>query len=579
MLRSNVDTEVMIRIDRLIDNPRGTLGRWFFEAWRYRPDGSDDPGFELNQPRFRDARILIAGENFGCGSSREAAVWALADYGIQAVIAPTISDIFRANCFQNGILPIIMPKADVEALAFAVDARDGVDLTVDLERCEIGLAGAPPIRFSIEPERREALLAGLDEIGLTLKLDREIRAFQRQDAKLRPWIHHTRKAGLVRLLILAGDGVGSEVMAEVSRIVQWFIENRGLPVTVSEELFGMAAWNAHGNLMRDETWRAILDADAILFGATSFGSAEYAAVPAEHKQVDWLLRIRKELDLFNNIRPVKVLPGLAGNSTLRPEIIDSADLVIVRELAGGIYFGTPRGATMQPDGIAEAVNTLRYSEPEVRRIARAAFSLARQRRRAVCNVDKANVLEVFAFWRKIVEEVHRTEFPDVELRHMYVDNCAMQLVRNPKQFDVIVTENLFGDILSDCAAMISGSLGMLPSASLSDPDDRGRRHALYEPIHGSAPDIAGKGIVNPLGAVLSFALCLRYTMELPDEAALLERAVESAVARGVFTADIAPKGKFSVSTAEMGAAVLRELSALSGRSADRVRSSSMETTT
>jgi 3-isopropylmalate dehydrogenase len=364
---------------------------------------------------------------------------------------------------------------------------------------------------------------------------------------------------VTRLLVLAGDGVGAEVTAQTRRIAEWFAERRGLRIELHEEPFGIAAWEAHGSLMRDEAWRAIEEADVILFGATGYGSPDYRRIPPEERAHDWLLEIRHRLDLFTNLRPVRPSRSLLGNSTLKPDVLAGADLLIVRELAGGIYFGEPRGIGVDGDGRRVAVNTLRYGEDEIARIAREAFELARQRRGRVCSVDKANVLDVGNLWREVVAEVRDAEFPDVALDHMFVDNCAMQLVRAPAQFDVIVTENLFGDILSDCAAMVAGSLGMLPSASLGPRRADGSRQALYEPIHGSAPDIAGQGVVNPLGSILSFALCLRYSLVAPAEAELLEQAVESALARGVYTRDIAPPGARAVSTEEMGGAVLAEL--------------------
>jgi len=366
-------------------------------------------------------------------------------------------------------------------------------------------------------------------------------------------------SGVTGLLVLAGDGVGAEVTAQARRIVDWFAERRGLAVDVRQELFGIAAWNAHGSLMRDETWRAIEEADAILFGATGYGSPDYRRLPAEEQAHDWLLEIRHGLDLFTNLRPVRPSPSLLDNSTLKRDVLERVDLLIVRELAGGIYFSEPRWRSVAPEGGRVAVNTLRYTEAEIARIAREAFVLARERRGYVCSVDKANVLEVGNLWREVVAEVGAAEFPDVRLSHMFVDNCAMQLVRDPAQFDVIVTENLFGDILSDCAAMVAGSLGMLPSASLGPRRADGSRQALYEPIHGSAPDIAGQGVVNPLGSILSFALCLRHSFGAPAEAELLERSVEAALARGVHTRDVAPPGAPAVSTEEMCDAVLAEL--------------------
>jgi 3-isopropylmalate dehydrogenase len=310
--------------------------------------------------------------------------------------------------------------------------------------------------------------------------------------------------------------------------------------------------------MRDETWQEILASDAILFGA--IGSPDYDKISAESRKVDQLLRMRRELDLFTNLRPVRTFKALADTSTLRPEVIEGCDMMIVRELCGGIYFGTPRGIETLPDGSERAVNTTVYTTAEIQRIARAAFALARLRQGRLCSVDKANVLvETGGLWRKVVQELHDREYPDVELSHMYVDNCAMQIVRNPKQFDVMVMENLFGDIISDCAAMVAGSLGMLPSASIGPVHRDGRQHALYEPIHGSAPDIAGKGVANPLGAILSFALCLRYSFKEPQEAERLEQAVERAIARGARTSDIAAPGKAAISTREMGDAICTEL--------------------
>jgi 3-isopropylmalate dehydrogenase len=358
------------------------------------------------------------------------------------------------------------------------------------------------------------------------------------------------------LLILPGDGIGPEIMPEVRKIATWF-QQRQDDFTLDEELYGIAHWKAYGTLMRDETWAKVMACDAILFGAT--GSPEYETIPAEFQEEDWLLRMRRVLDLYTNFRPIRTVPGMEDASTLRPEVVSGTDMIMVRELCGGLYFGSPRGITTEPDGSKRGVNTLAYTTREVERIGRAAFDLARTRQKRVVNVDKSNVLEVFKFWRETMVALHQREYPDIELTHLYVDNCAMQLVRNPRQFDVLVTENLFGDILSDCGAMVAGSLGMLPSASLGAPGHDGRRKALYEPIHGSAPDIAGKSLANPCGAILSFALCLRYTLDRVDDAKLLEDAVDRVIGHGVRTADIAPKGSKAVSTQQMGDAILAEL--------------------
>ena len=501
----------------------------------------------------------MTGENFGCGSSREHAVWSLSDFGFRCIIAPSFGDIFYWNCFQNGVLPVRLPEEQVKAIADEIEASESATMTVDLETQSITTPAGRQVGFIADPERRAALLEGLDEIGMTLKLNSQIRAHQVRDRESRPWIYRREEVPHVtRLLILAGDGIGPEILAEARRVVQWFIAERHLSVELREELFGLSAWQAYGDLMRQETWDEIVGADAILFGA--IGSPEYDKIPVEARKVDQLLRMRKELDLFCNLRPVRTLSALAASSSLRPDVIEGCDIVLVRELCGGIYFGTPREREKRSDGSERAVNSCVYTSAEIERMARAAFDLARTRSGRVCSVDKANVLtETSGLWRDTVQAIHDRDYPDISLSHMYVDNCAMQLVRAPKQFDVLVMENLFGDILSDCAAMITGSLGMMPSASMGAVRPDGGRHALYEPIHGSAPEIAGKGIANPLGAIMSFALCLRFSLGLAQEADRLERAVAAAIAHGARTADIAQPGEKSISTEAMGDAVLAEL--------------------
>lgn len=556
--RANIDTDLLIPINRLIDNRPDDLGPFLFEAWRYSSDGVPDPEFALNQPRYHGAEILIAGENFGCGSSREHAVWALTSFGVRCVIAPSFGDIFRQNCYQNGVVPVALPADEVELLVSELVAADDPTMAVDLRTCEVRSAAGRTITFEFDPERREALLEGLDDIGMTLKLRHRIEAFEAEDDRSRPWNYRTAKeTPMKQLLMMAGDGVGAELMPQVQRVVEWFVANRGLEVELHEEPFGMRSWHEHGTLMTDDTWKRITEADAILFGA--IGSPEYATIPAEQRQTDWLLEMRRQLDLYQNLRPVRAYDALLDSSTLRPEVVAGVDMVIVRELAGGAYFGEPRGVEDLPDGSQRAFNTIVYTTGEVERVARDAFRLARTRSGRVCSVDKANVLEFGAFWRSIVVRVHDEEFPDIELSHMYVDNCAMQLVRNPRQFDVLVTENLFGDILSDCAAMVSGSLGMLPSASLGPLRPDGSRAALYEPIHGSAPDIAGQGIANPMGSILSFAMCLRHSLHRPQDASLLEAAAEAALAAGARTSDLAGPDDTVLSTVEMTDAVIDAL--------------------
>lgn len=365
-----------------------------------------------------------------------------------------------------------------------------------------------------------------------------------------------------RILILPGDGIGPEILAQTRRVVEWFATNRDIVIDLREEHFGIPAWRAHGDVLPDKIWAEIEAADAILFGA--IGSPEYDAIPGV-KEGTGLLRMRVELNLYINLRPVQAMPALAAISPLKPEVLSGTDLMIVRELTGGIYIGKPRGIETV-DGVRRGFNTMIYSEPEIERIARAAFELARTRSGRVCSIDKSNVLETSRLWREVVQRLHEADYRDVGLSHLFVDNAAMQLVRRPAQFDVLLMENLFGDILSDIGAAVAGSIGMLPSASMNGmyAGGEGRHRALYEPIHGSAPDIAGKGIANPCGAILSFAMCLRHTFLRPDQAAFLEAAVTRAIEGGARTPDIALPGAPPVSTAEMGNRILRELDAMAG---------------
>ena len=363
-----------------------------------------------------------------------------------------------------------------------------------------------------------------------------------------------------KILSLPGDGIGPEVMRQVGRVVEWFDKRRIASFDVAEDLVGGAAFDKHGTPLAEETMKRALESDALLFGAV--GGPKWDNLPFAQKPERGLLRLRKDMDLFANLRPALVFDPLVGASTLKQEVVQGLDLLIIRELTGGVYFGEPRGVTTLPDGTRRGINTQVYTTPEIIRVARVAFELARKRNNRVCSVEKANVMESGQLWREEVQKLHDAEYRDVELSHMYADNCAMQLVRNPKQFDVIVTDNLFGDILSDCAAMLTGSLGMLPSASLGAADSSGRRRALYEPVHGSAPDIAGKDAANPLACILSFAMMLRYSFDMKDEADLVEKAVKNALAKGVRTGDIMQPGMTRVSTTEMGNAVLGELEKL-----------------
>ncbi len=360
-----------------------------------------------------------------------------------------------------------------------------------------------------------------------------------------------------KLLLLPGDGIGQEVMVQLRHLIDWMAKRRNVSFDVSEGLIGGAAYDAHGSPLSDKTLEEALLADAVLLGAV--GGPKWDSLPFDKKPERGLLKIRKEMGLFANLRPAVVFDALVDASTLKNEVVQGLDLMIVRELTGGLYFGQPRGIETLPNGERKGVNTLTYTTSEIQRIGRVAFELARKRNKKVCSVDKANVLECTVLWREEMIALQQAEYSDVELTHMYVDNAAMQLVRNPKQFDVMVTENMFGDILSDCAAMLTGSLGMLPSASLGAPDASGRRKALYEPVHGSAPDIAGRDMANPLATILSFSMCLRYSFGMEEDAAMIEKAVRNVLKGGVRTADIMGTGKAKVSTTVMGESILREL--------------------
>lgn len=359
------------------------------------------------------------------------------------------------------------------------------------------------------------------------------------------------------LLILPGDGIGPEVMAQVRRVIDWYGDKRGLAFDVSEDLVGGAAYDKHGTPLHDDTMARAQEVDAILLGAV--GGPKYDDLDFAVKPERGLLRLRKEMDLYANLRPAQCFDALADFSSLKREVVAGLDIMIVRELTSGIYFGEPRGIFFE-DGQRVGINTQRYTESEIDRVARSAFELARKRSNKVCSMEKANVMESGILWREVVQKVHDTDYPDVELSHMYADAGAMQLCRNPKQFDVIVTDNLFGDLLSDAAAMLTGSLGMLPSASLGAPMENGRPKALYEPVHGSAPDIAGQGKANPIACILSFAMALRYSFDQGDEAARLEAAVEKVLADGLRTADLLGEENVTpVSTSQMGDAILAAL--------------------
>ncbi len=353
----------------------------------------------------------------------------------------------------------------------------------------------------------------------------------------------------MKIALLAGDGIGPEILTEAKRVLE-VLRGEGMTIETEEALVGGAAYDAHGEPLPKATLDLVKASDAVLFGAV--GGPQYDTLPRDKRPEKAILGLRSECDFFANLRPATVFPELADASTLKPEVVSGLDIMIVRELTGDIYFGEPRSVT-GAKGERVGINTMHYTEAQIRRILHSGFKTARARGKRLCSVDKMNVLETSQLWRDLAIEI-AAEYPEVALSHMLVDNCAMQLVRNPRQFDVIVTGNLFGDILSDEASMLTGSIGMLPSASL-DANGKG----LYEPIHGSAPDIAGKGLANPLAMILSMAMMFRYTFGKADIAARIEKAVRATLAAGLRTADIAAGKSKPVTTAEMGSAVVKAL--------------------
>ena len=360
-----------------------------------------------------------------------------------------------------------------------------------------------------------------------------------------------------KLLLLPGDGIGPEVMREVKKIIEWFNKNKSLDFKIEEDLVGGASYDKHKNPITDEVFYKALESEAVILGAV--GGPKYDNLEFSKRPERALLKLRKELKLFANLRPAICFKQLVEASSLKPEIISGLDIMIVRELTGGIYFGEPRGIEPIENNERKGINTHTYTTSEIQRVARVAFDLAKKRKNKVTSCEKSNVMEAGVLWREEVQSLKDKEYSKIELSHMLADNCAMQLLRNPKQFDVIVTDNLFGDILSDEAAMLTGSLGLLPSASLGAKDKNGKIRSMYEPVHGSAPDIAGKNIANPIATILSLAMALKYSLDLDKEANQIEKAVQSVLDDGLRTKDIMSKNMKEVNTSDMGNAIITKL--------------------
>ena len=360
-----------------------------------------------------------------------------------------------------------------------------------------------------------------------------------------------------KILLLPGDGIGPEVVGETKKIINWFNKKKSLDFKIDQDLIGGASIDKHGMPITDEVFYKALESDAVILGAC--GGPQYDKLEFSKKPERGLLKLRKELKLFANLRPAICFKQLVEASSLKPEIVSGLDILIVRELTGGIYFGEPRGIEPIENGERKGINTHSYTTKEIQRVARVAFELATKRKNKVTSCEKSNVMESGVLWREEVQALRDKEYKKIELNHMLADNCAMQLLRNPKQFDVIVTDNLFGDMLSDEAAMLTGSLGLLPSASLGERDKNGRIRSLYEPVHGSAPDIAGKNISNPIATILSFSMALKHSFDLEKESVLLDEAVQKVLDKGLRTKDIMSPGKKEISTSDMGDAIISNL--------------------
>ncbi len=360
-----------------------------------------------------------------------------------------------------------------------------------------------------------------------------------------------------KILLLPGDGIGPEVVAEVKKIITWLNKNKSLDFETEEGLVGGASYEKYKKPITDEVFYKALESEAVILGAV--GGPKWDNLEFSKRPERALLKLRKELKLFANLRPAICFKQLVESSSLKPEIVSGLDIMIVRELTGGIYFGEPRGIKPIENGQRKGINTHSYTSEEIIRVAKVAFELAQKRKKKVTSCDKSNVMEAGILWREEVQKVKDEDYSDIKLEHMLADNCAMQLLRNPKQFDVIVTDNLFGDILSDEAAMLTGSLGLLPSASLGAKDKNGKMRSMYEPVHGSAPDIAGTKKANPIATILSFSMALRYSLDLDKEANIIDAAVQKVLDDGLRTKDILSKGKKEVSTSQMGDAIISKL--------------------
>ena len=533
----NVDTDMIIPKQFLKTIKRSGLGKSLFFEMRYDEQGKKIDNFVLNKEPYNKSSILLTGKNFGCGSSREHAPWALLDFGIKCIIGPSFADIFYNNCFKNGMLPIVLSQNNLEEIIEYSKRKEMVEINLTKQEIKFG---NKIINFEIDPFKKECLLNGLDDISLSLEKSEKYLLTKKILKKLNLGLTDMIKVKKRKILLLPGDGVGPEVVAEVKKVIQWFNSKKSLDFEIDEDLIGGASYEKHKNPITDEVFYKALESEVVILGAV--GGPKWDKLEFSKKPERGLLKLRKELKLFANLRPAICFKQLVEASSLKPEIVSGLDIMIVRELTGGIYFGEPRGIKPIENGERKGINTHTYTTNEIIRVARVAFELAQKRNKKVTSCEKSNVMEAGVLWREEVQKLKDNEYPNIELNHMLADNCAMQLLRKPKQFDVIVTDNLFGDMLSDEAAMLTGSLGLLPSASLGAKDKNGKIRSMYEPVHGSAPDIAGKGIANPIATILSFSMALRYSLDLDKEADNLDQAVQKVLDDGLRTKDILSKG-------------------------------------
>lgn len=507
IFKNNIDTDILIPKNFLKTTKRSGFEDALFSPWRYDKNGDAIKDFPLNIEKNRDRKILVTGDNFGCGSSREHAAWALLDYGIDIVIAGSYSPIFYMNYINNNRLPIILDESS------RLELKDDVEITVDLVNKKI-IQEDREYDFNMEESFREKLVKGEDNISEILKYEDKIKRYE-------------ESRNMKEIVVLKGDGVGEEIINSALKILEAATKDSNFKYNLTFSEIGGAAIDKYDDPFPIETIEKIDRAQAVLLGAV--GGPKWDNIESEKRPEKGLLRLRKYMGVYINLRPAKIYENLLDKSPIKNEIVKDLDILVVRELLGGIYFG--KRDKYVEDGIRKAYDIEFYDENEIRRIAEYAFKAAKKRKNKVTLVDKANVLDSSKLWREVVKEVH-SEYKDVELEFLYVDNTSMQLIKNPRNFDVILTNNIFGDILSDELSEITGSIGLLPSASIGD------KLSLYEPSHGSAPDIAGKNIVNPIATILSVAMMLRFSFNRDDLASKIEVAIKNTIEKNILSFDL-----------------------------------------